>query len=339
ELRVLQRCVTRHANLLRGVLRADGFELAVEDTFVAAEPPLVADVSPLIALHGLRNALYWKAALAIQRGDADGTWTAIEETLAVAGRLDWPSLLGVLVQQTFRTQAADFAVAALRLGPVDADRAASISAALEAAEDPADLQRGLRGETSRMLAFSRGIVGDGTAGETELAAELINNANLGWALWLKRPTMCTDRAVAAGVMSRLIQSCTQSPREARASARQLDDELYDLGIEHLVTQLECPAAVRVMTEKWPAHVARLRMARMALAIGARGALPSAPPLLLDDPLNSKRARLHWRRDGDRTGLLWSVGTDLWGWEDTGEVLHPDDENASYVVRYTVTLGR
>ncbi|MBL4847965.1 MAG: hypothetical protein JKY65_20815 [Planctomycetes bacterium] len=318
ELTTKQRkALTRSAKdcepLLVALLETDGMTQDTATLLVVTNPGGDLDPSdPRPALLLAREALQYRVVLAVEKRAVGKAWKTVERMIAIAGRLEGPGTQWRQVSDAW-VQAVFDAITGLlaSLPPPAADTSKRIRRGLTKLEDTAGVQLCLRAEFARLLVISRGLLEEDSEGEAFVRRELEPDT-AGKLIKVARAfqgRILADRVDLVRLQARLIRASALPAHQSGVEAGAVGEELRALPRTHVVNHLWGGEGVRQLAEHQPVRVARLRLARMALALAAQEELPKSAPRALVDPFSSKGSPLRWRRIGPREGVLWSPGSD------------------------------
>lgn len=248
----------------------------------------------LLELKALLSALQLRAGWRMRQGDAPGAWLDVERMLGLTARLDDPTIIGRLVRAAMIGITCATIVDLVALGPLpDGEQQARLDAALARLEDPDGYQRALRGELSMLL---RTFEVEGGDALDDLDPKGVQRVQL----WL---TLHRIEREWVEVNGRAIRAA------ARGTAPERHDALIACAAEakqtgSTIVNLLLTSFDRAYVKDVDA-IARARLARVALRLGARDLPPSASGLPAD-PWSG--APLLYARDPDGTARVWSVGS-------------------------------
>ncbi len=312
----LEGAVRRGERLLDAILAADG--MALPDGAVALPTP----VSELSIIGQARQLLEFRALLAADARDRAAAWEVVEAQAKLVRVCDWPTLMGQKIRAETAASLAESVVALLSLGAPDAATRSRVDGALRDLDDGRQLQRALRGELDRNLFESRLWAGE---------AEPIDGLDIFWNAEHEAPleTILADRASIIGLSGRLIRAATGDAHALRAEAEAVSRDRRALPTDHVIATLENTAEVIVLKDLEAR--ARLRLARMALALAAEDELPLRPPLSLPDPFAGGDP-LIWTREDARVGTLRSAGYARSDptWRDDGAPLGEEPPRGTFI---------
>jgi hypothetical protein len=277
-----------------------------------------AELPHLMELRQLVQALVIRATLAIRAGRPADAWADVERAVGLTRSVQSRNLIERLVRHALVGMSTQCLVELLRLGAPPGDaRRGRLLASLQALEEREGYTLCMRGELEMALT-SLPEEADRFLEKTVPKADRppIPAFAMG-------PVYARWRADLVLLYGQLIRASTLPDHQVGPALAAVEASAPS---SSMLVQLLFPSVSTSFSKEAQART-QLRLAQLALRLTEGGELPpKAPPTLPRDPWLNDGAPLRYRRDGPKSGRIWSVGPD--GTDDGGKA-PSEDANQSW----------